>query len=138
VSIDLIPLCSIDLTMGTQRLVGSGPAGFRAVVDTGSGVVRGDRLSGTIVGAGGDWLVVNGPVATIDVRSTIETHDGALVYVRYGGRSDFSGGPGAAPIHIAPVFETGDERYAWLNLVQAVGKGTLAGESLTYELYEVR
>jgi hypothetical protein len=40
--------------------------------------------------------------------------------------------------YAAPRFETGDERYAWLNKVQAIGKGRLDGTTLTYEWYEVR
>jgi hypothetical protein len=66
----------------------------------------------------------------------LETHDGALVYIEYLGRVDTKT-PGA-PVYNAPRFETGDERYRWLNTVQAVGKGVLDGNTLTYELYEVR
>ena len=41
--------------------------------------------------------------------------------------------------YVAPRFETGDERYAWLNGIQAVGKGILYENlSLDYEWYEVR
>jgi hypothetical protein len=36
------------------------------------------------------------------------------------------------------LYETGDERYAWLNRIQAVAKGTLDGQTLTYEIAEVR
>jgi Protein of unknown function (DUF3237) len=43
-----------------------------------------------------------------------------------------------APVYIAPRFETSDERYAWLNSVLAIGKGTVVGESRVYEIYEVR
>ena len=33
----------------------------------------------------------------------------------------------------------GDERYAWLNRIQAVGKGTINEDlSVDYEWYEVR
>ena len=46
--------------------------------------------------------------------------------------------PGSAPIYAAPLYETGDERYAWLNRIQAVAKGALDGQSLTYEIYELR
>ena len=42
-------------------------------------------------------------------------------------------------IYVAPRFATGDERYAWLNRIQAVGKGILNQDlSLDYEWYEVR
>jgi hypothetical protein len=34
---------------------------------------------------------------------------------------------------------TGDERYAWLNKIQAVGKGTINEDlSVDYEWYEIR
>jgi hypothetical protein len=41
-------------------------------------------------------------------------------------------------VYAAPLFETGDERYAWLNRIQAVAKGTLDGPTLTYEIAEMR
>ena len=76
----------------------------------------------------------------LDVRTLLETHDGALVYVSYRGRLDLSGGPGATPSYAAPLFDTGDERYAWLNAIQAVAKGTLSdgGATITYEVHELR
>jgi hypothetical protein len=37
----------------------------------------------------------------------------------------------------APVFETGDERYAWLNTIQAVGIGGLDGTAVVYDIYEL-
>ena len=41
--------------------------------------------------------------------------------------------------YVAPRFETGDARYAWLNRNQAVGKGTLNEDlSVDYEWYELR
>jgi hypothetical protein len=72
------------------------------------------------------------------VRITLLTDDGALVYVRYDGRADLSGGAGSAPIYVAPRFETGDERYAWLNRLQAVGKGAVEGSLIRYAWFEVR
>ena len=38
----------------------------------------------------------------------------------------------------AVQFETGNERYGWLNRVQAVAKGVLEGNVITYEVYELR
>jgi len=42
----------------------------------------------------------------------------------------------------APVFETGDPRYVWLNGVQAAGKGRLVPDTecgqLDYEFFEIR
>ena len=42
------------------------------------------------------------------------------------------------PIYAAPLFDTGDERYTWLNRIQAVSKGMVDGLTLTYEIYELR
>ena len=47
--------------------------------------------------------------------------------------------PLPATIYVAPRFETCGERYAWLNRIQAIGKGTVHEDlSLDYEWYEVR
>ena len=35
------------------------------------------------------------------------------------------------------LFETGDERYAWLNNIQAVGIGGLDGTDVVYDIYEL-
>ncbi len=139
-ALELVPLCTIDITLAEEQIfVGEGPAGMRVVAEVESVTVTGERLSGQLKGtATADWLTVVGTVGSVDVRSTIETDDGAIVYLTYGGRMDLTNGPGGAPIYTAPRFETGDPRYAWLNLVQAVGKGTLDGTQLTYEVAEVR
>ena len=54
------------------------------------------------------------------------------------GRIDLSRDWEEATIDVAPRFETGDERYQWLNIVQAVGRGRIAGDGLRYEWYELR
>lgn len=138
-TLELVPLCTIDLELGEQLLVGEGPAGMRVVVEVKAGKVSGERLNGTVrTSSVADWLVVNGTVGSPDVRATIETADGALIYATYTGRMDLTNGPGSAPIYTTPRFEAGDERYAWLNVIQAVAKGELDGHSLTYDVYELR
>jgi hypothetical protein len=68
------------------------------------------------------------------VRTTLQTHDGATVFAHYRGRTDISEGA----IYVAPLFETGDPRYAWLNAIQGMGKGILDGNRLRYEWFELR
>jgi hypothetical protein len=73
------------------------------------------------------------------VRIVIRTDDDAVVLMRYSGRVRLA--PGKACIAlIAPVFETGDPRYSWINQVPAAGKGVLSadGTRLDYEIYELR
>jgi hypothetical protein len=41
-------------------------------------------------------------------------------------------------VYATPRFETGDERYRWLNRIQAVGKGAFDGTTLAYQVYELR
>ncbi len=66
------------------------PAGTRSIFEVERGEVDGPRLRATLHGrAAADWLVV-GPDGTgsLDVRALMQTHDGALVFVHYGGRVD--------------------------------------------------
>lgn len=115
------------------------PAGTHQIFEVEDGSFIGDRVQARLYGAANaDWLRV-GPdgTGTLDVRALMQTDDGALIFMHYLGRTDASSG-GAAPIYAAPLFETGDPRYRWLNRVQAVGKGRLAGNVLTYDLFELR
>jgi hypothetical protein len=57
--------------------------------------------------------------------------------VSYNGRVDLSRGLEGATAYTAPRFETGDDRYAWLNKIQAVGKGVISAGVLRFELYEL-
>ena len=132
----LVPLCQVDLRLSPSLVVGAGPSGHRIVVAIESMDIRGDRLNATLAGpTAADWLTIVGTTATIDVRATVVTHDGALVYIQYHGRSDTTNGFGSAPVFVAVNFETGDARYRWLNSMQAVGRGELA--KLRYDWYEL-
>jgi hypothetical protein len=137
-TIDLVPLCTFTGNIGTVFDVGRTPAGRRIVFQVNDGRITGDRLSGRQVGqVDGDWLTIGADgTGTLDVRLLIATDDGALVLIQYHGRIDTTS-PNA-PVYSAPRFETGDERYQWLNRIQAVAKGTRDGETLTYEVCEVR
>ena len=141
-AIELVPLCTIRLQARPPVEVGAGPAGTRMIFEIASVQVKGDRLSGEMLGAAAaDWVTV-GPegTGTLDIRETIRTDDGATIFVQYQGKLDLSKGmqfPMTA--YVAPRFETSDGRYAWLNRIQAVGKGTLNEDlSVDYEWYEVR
>ena len=139
-TIELVPLAEVTYTVKDYVEVGRGPAGYRLIGEIASVEVAGSRLRGTMRGSSGaDWLTVNGPVASIDVRWTLETHDGAVVFVHYLGRHDATGGLGTAPAYSAPMFETSDERYRWLNCVVAAGKAEfIDSHTVRYEWYELR
>jgi hypothetical protein len=117
-------------------VVANGPAGTRVVITAMRGEFEGPRLKGTIAdAAGGDWVLARADGSLkLDVRLVLQTEDGATIYMTYAGvgRREADGG---VSVRTAPLFEVGDERYAWLNNVQAVGIGSSTPTSVTYEIY---
>src|ERR1700722_13083462 len=99
------------------------------------GWVKGPRIKGTLLAPAGDWSrVMPSGVSRLDVRATIKTDDGALIYMSYNGiikdtkeseaRTD-KGEVLTSKDHyfvIAPTLETSSEKYDWLNGVQCIGK----------------
>lgn len=142
-SLELIPLCIATITPILVADLGTTPSGRRLIVAIREAVWEGERFRAHLKegsSAGYSMAIGADGTALLDVRLTLETDDGALVYTEYAGRRDFSQiDPGVdAPVYIAPRFETSDERYSWLNKVQAIGKGIAVGESRVYEIYEAR
>ncbi|HUG83788.1 MAG TPA: DUF3237 domain-containing protein [Euzebya sp.] len=137
--LELVPLMRMTTVLRTPSVLDGTPAGSRWIFEVESGHVDGDRLRGKATGsANADWMTVGADgTGTLDVRALLETDDGALVFIQYHGRVDLSAGLGA-PLYSTPRFETGDDRYRWLNRIQAVGKGTFDGTTLTYDIYELR
>jgi hypothetical protein len=124
-------LFTITITTNVMGAIAGTPSGTRVFVDASTGTFEGPKLRGTVSGPGGDWVVVrdNGVLA-LDVRLFLQTDDGAGIYMTYRG----IGTEGGARIRTAPLFETGDERYAWLNDVQAVATGATTDGAVTYQV----
>jgi hypothetical protein len=135
---ELVPMGTITAQLGDMIEVGAGPKGARLVVDVPELTLTSDRVNGTLAtNDAADWLTMDPDgQGCLDVRFTLKTDDGAFIYVEYGGRVNMATGL----IAVAPTFQTGDERYAWLNTVQALGAGQLDAETgrLEYTLYEVK
>lgn len=132
-SLELVPLCVATVSLAAPINVSS-----TLLIGEVTGMeVQGERLKASLKGrAAADWLKVSPEgYGTLDVKVTLETHDGALVHVTYSGRLQFDTGS----VYATPLFHTGDERYTWLNRIQAVSKGTFAApETLIYDMYELR
>ncbi|MEM1244956.1 MAG: DUF3237 domain-containing protein [Acidobacteriota bacterium] len=129
------------------------PEGHRMVVIAESGTVSGPRLNGRVLPrSGGDWARVRSDGSgALDVRLSLETDDGAIVHMTYGGRMmpldgdfdyalDFSkpdDREGASRYYFRtnPLFETGDARYAWLNHTVCIGKGRTGDGGVIYEVF---
>jgi hypothetical protein len=128
--------------------VGVGPYGARSFGEVSGGEFEGPRLKGRLLPGGGDWILVDGNgVGHIDVRAIFETDDGARIYAQYHGTLEMNervmtalatGGDtefGDAYFMVAPRFETGDERYAWLNDKVCVGEGRIREGGVAYRAY---
>lgn len=137
-SIELVPLGTLEITIQLQTRLEGVPAGTRMIGEAADCRWVGDRVRARQRGgAASDWLLVNPDgTATVDARILLETDDGAFICLRYTGRARLPLQPGDAVI-TAPIFETNDERYAWLNSVQAIAKGQRQGDVIVYELYRV-
>lgn len=125
---------SAHLDIGTPTYLRNGPEGTKIIVTITGGTITGDKVNGVIVAnSGGDWVSVGATGAMrIDVRFTILTDDEAIIYVSYKGvlqgRRALCG----------PLFETGDERYAWLNTSQGIGIGESNESGVDYDFYLLR
>lgn len=138
-SIELEPLGTLTLELDRHTVLRSTPQGGRLIGEAATVRWEGERVRADLVGhAGHDWvrLHTDGSVA-VDARLVLRTDDGATIAVTYQGRAD-KDQVTAGVIFTAPTFETDDERYTWLNHVQAVGKGRRSGRTLVYELYALR
>ena len=135
--------------VGAQR-VGPVPCGTRVVAPIGSGQFQGPRLRGNVLPGGDDWTLLRADgVLELDLRLTLETDDGALIYMtsfglRHGppeviaalGRGE-SVDPSAYYFRTTPRFETGHPKYAFLNRLLAVSSGDRRGEGPIYTIYEI-
>jgi hypothetical protein len=117
------------------------PFGGRLIVDVTAARVEGPRLKASLAGsAAADWVTVapDGRTGALDVRATLRTDDGALIFSEYRGRVRF-GKDGLHQVYTSPRYETGDPRYLWLNGLQCIGKGVSNAREgwLRYRLYAV-
>jgi hypothetical protein len=117
----------------------NGPQGTRVIVGVTGGTFEGPKLKGTVAAnGGGDYLTsrADGSVK-LDVRIVLNTDDGAVILMTYNGigltRDD-----GSLSLRTAPLFETGDERYSWLNRVQAVATGAPGRGDVSYTVYALK
>jgi hypothetical protein len=131
--------------------LGDTPLGRRRIIGITGGRFAGERLSGRILPGGADWQVIRADgVADLDARYTLETGDGALIYVRNRG---YRHGPAEVLkklirgedvdpslyyMRTTPSFETGDARYAWLNRIVCVASGARRPAAVELEVFEVR
>lgn len=143
-------LCEIVGDLGDPQAIGDTPYGVRVIFPITGGTVQGPRINGEALPFGADWIMLRKDgVGELDVRATIRTEDGALIYVAYRGllkvapevmarvRAGEEVDPGEYYFRTTPVFETGAPQYAWLNQIVAVGVGMTRPGQVRYKVYQI-
>lgn len=145
------PLFTMNLNVEAPlTALGDTQHGGRLIARVRGGTFEGERLSGTVHDGGGDWLLMRADgVMTLDVRITLETKDGALIYMTYRGMRHGPADvmeklgkgepvdPDSYYFRVAPSFETSDSRYTWLNKMLAIASGHRLPSGPVYEVFEV-
>jgi len=113
-------------------------AGATNVVPVSGGTFAGPGLNGTVLPGGADWVGRNGAGdSALDVRITLQTDDGAILYMSYTGiihrRPDGSG----VYWRVRPIFQTAAEQYDWMNHIVAVGKNKSVEGKVAYDIFRI-
>jgi len=127
-----------------------GPMGERQIFIVKGGTIEGPKIKGTVLPGGGDWATRRADgVLQLDVRATVKTDDGAMIYATYSGLIDgtmetiTAAATGADPplgdyyFYTNPMFQVGAEKYAWLNRVVALGRGRIVPGGVEYRVWAV-
>ena len=131
------PLMTLRLSTAPLQEIGPGPHGTRVTFPITGGSFDGDRLRGKVLPGGDDWTTRRPDgVLELDLRITLQTEDGALVYMSFQGIRD-DGAAEAPYFHTTPRFEAADPRYAFLNRLLAAGTGEIRTEGPVHVIDEL-
>ena len=146
----LEPLIRAEITLAKPQELGETPLGRRRIIGITGGRFSGAKLSGRVLAGGADWqLIRSDGVADLDARYTLETDDGALIYVKNRGYrhgpapvlQKLAAGeavdPGLYYMRTTPRFETGDARYSWLNGMICVATGARRAAAVELDVFQV-
>ena len=79
-------LFDVHVDLEAPQVVGPTPQGMRQIFIVKGGTVEGPRIKGKALPGGGDWALIRSDGAIqLDIRATVQTDDGALIYLTYGG-----------------------------------------------------
>ncbi len=148
-------LMQVTVTLAPALLVGTMAVGTRRIINITGGHFTGQTLTGKpfagdVLPGGADWQLVRPDgVALLEARYTLQTADGALIYVQNRGirhgppdvLAAIARGEAVDPtryyMRTTPTFETGEARYQWLNDLIAVGSGLRRADAVVLDFYRV-
>jgi hypothetical protein len=143
-------LMTLQVVVPPPQKLGAVPHGARVIAPITGGTFEGPRLRGNVLPGGRDWTLLRPDgVLELDLRITLETDDGALIYMtsfglRHGPAEALAAlargesvDPSSYYFRTAPRFETSAPRYAFLNQLIAISSGDRRANGPIYTIEEV-
>ncbi len=109
--------------------------GHTSIAPVTGGTFGGARLQGTVRDGGADWITQVSGHSSLDVRITLDTDDGKIIYMTYTGV--VHNGDNGLYWRVRPVFQTASEKYDWLNHIVCVGKNKQVPGKVAYDVFEI-
>jgi hypothetical protein len=90
-------------------------------------------LPGKILNLGADWSWRDNKtgLSHADTRYQLQTDDGANIYIQTEGPTQSDG-----TIHLRETFETGSDKYYWLNNIVAIGVLRLGSDGVIIDAWQ--
>ena len=143
-------LMTLQVVVPPPQKVGAVPHGIRVIAPITGGTFEGPRLRGKVLPGGGDWLLTRPDgVLELDLRITLETDDGALIYMTSSGLrhgppevlAALARGESVDPskyyFRTAIRFETSALQYTFLNQLIAISSGDRRASGPVYTIEEI-
>jgi hypothetical protein len=148
--IRLVHVTDLIVTIAPPIEIGATYAGMRRVIPITGGEAKGPVLCGRILPAGADFQVLrHDGVAELNARYTIQTDDGAMIYIENTGlrhgpadaMEKLQRGEAVDPslpyFRTTPRFETGAEPYLWLTRHVFVAEGVRRPDCVEPAVYQI-
>lgn len=144
-------LFTAKFDVATPTVLENTPYGTRIIAGISGGTFEGPKMKGIVAPVpAGDWILIrNDGTWQMDVRLTLVTDDEEHIFMTYRGvrhgpaevLERLSKGEPVDPSEYyfrnTPWFETGSEKYDWLNRIVAVATGHRFPEGPSYKVYEI-
>ncbi len=140
----------IEVEVAAPLDFGQTQNGHRRVIRIKGGRVWGPRLQGRVLEGGADWQILRPDgTADLEARYTIQTDDGALIYVmnrgvRHGPAEVLARlncgehvDPSSYYFRSAASFETGAPEHAWLTRAVMLGLGERYPDKVALRFWQV-
>tara|TARA_B100000809_G_C14779864_1_gene402533 strand:- start:26 stop:532 length:507 start_codon:yes stop_codon:yes gene_type:complete len=110
-------------------------AGHVRIAPVTGGTFRGPGINGTVHPGGADWITQVSGHSSLDVRITLETDDGAIIFMSYTGV--VGQGPNGLYWRVRPIFSTTSDEYDWLNHTVFIGKNKQVPGKVAYDIFRI-